>query len=373
MGLNSIRDCSSLRRIPIETYGGLTVSDPKAAASKMYDDAARKKVDELKKVNSNDKTNSAGEQSIENLIEVPTECIPVNISLPCTVYMQTHGKYLVFKRQGEKINYKQALEMQKKGTLALYIHKAVWNMLKESLKDLAIPESETNESEQILYTRHLLLAYGNELDKKQKEDQRPVLEKIRRQGEMVAEALIKSPTSAFQLLRTGGTAENFLTNHPLNVCIWSVLIGQKLAIAPADIKTLGSAAFLHDIGNTFVPKRILMKREKLNEEEEEVYQLHTRKGAEYLNDHGFPPILGTIIDQHQERPDGKGYPNRLSDRDIHQLSKIVAVADAFDELTSNRPIAPAITSKEAVVVMKKVEGQFDKKTLAALTEIINAI
>lgn len=339
----------------------------------MYDAAARKKVDELKKLNTNDKTNAAGEQSLDNLIEVPTECIPVNISLPCTVYMQTHGKYLVFKRQGERINYKQALEMQKKGTMALYIHKAVWNMLKESLKDLAIPESETNESEQILYMRHLLLAYGNELEKKQKEDQRPILEKMKKQGEMIAEAIIKSPPSAFQILRPTTTADSFFANHPINVCVWAVVIGQKMGVSVNDLKILGAAAFLHDIGNSFVPKRILTKRDKLTEDEEEVFQSHPRKGAEFMNEHGFPPILGTIIDQHQERPDGKGYPSQLTDRELHPLAKIVAAADYLDELSSNRPVANGLPIKEAFEAMKKEEGQFDKKVIAALGEIIAAI
>lgn len=347
------------------------MSDPKPnSAPAIYNSAAQKKVEELKKLNTNDKTNAAGEQQIENLIEVPTECIPVNISLPCTVYMQTHGKYLVFRRQGEKINYKQALEMQKKGTTAVFIHKAVWGMLKESLKDLALPESETNESEQIVYMRHLLLAYGNELEKKSKEDQRPIIEKMRKQGEMIAEALIKSPGSAGQLLRPASTPENFFLNHSINVCIWAVLLGQKLGLNANDLKTLGSAAFMHDVGNTLIPKRILMKKEKLNEEEEEIYQSHTRKGAEFINDHGFPPILATIIDQHQERPDGKGYPSHLHDKEIHPMAKIVAVADAFDEYTSNRPVAKAITAQQAVEEMKKVPGQFDARTLNALAELV---
>ncbi len=349
------------------------MSDPKAAsAPAIYSSAAQKKVEELKKLNTSDKTNAAGEQQIENLIEVPTECIPVNISLPCTVYMQTHGKYLVFRRQGEKINYKQALEMQKKGTTAVFIHKAVWGMLRESLKDLSLPESETNESEQIVYMRHLLLAYGNELEKKNNEDQRPMLEKMRKQGEMIAEALMKSPSSAGQLLRPASTPENFFLNHPINVCIWSVLLGQKLGFSTTDLKNIGAAAFLHDVGTTLIPKRILMKREKLNEEEEEVFQAHARKGAEFINDHGFPPILATVIDQHQERPDGRGYPNGLNDREIHPMAKIVAVADAFDELTQNRPQGNALPAAQALDEMRKVQGQFDSRTLNALSELIHA-
>lgn len=150
--------------------------------------------------------------------------------------------------------------------------------------------------------------------------------------------------------------------HSKRVTLYSLLIGNELGLESEEIEKLRLAALLHDIGKIAIPESILLKTEKLTDEEWSSLRQHPVKGVKILEPiKEFIPIL-PIIKYHHERYDGKGYPEGLKSEDIPQMSSIIAVADAFDAMTSQRIYRAALTEAEAIDEINRCKGtQFDIK------------
>ncbi len=149
--------------------------------------------------------------------------------------------------------------------------------------------------------------------------------------------------------------------HTKRVTTYSLAIGEQLSLEPDEMRLLKLAAILHDIGKIGVEDRILRKTDKLNEEEYDQMKQHTLMGAEIIGHikqlHGIIPGLK----YHHEKLDGKGYPEGLANDYIPLIAKIVAVADTFDAMTSDRPYRKALLREEAFHELQRCCGtQFDK-------------
>jgi len=302
----------------------------------------------------------------DSLIAVSPENLPVNVTLPCTIYMKSFGKIFVFRRQGEKINYKVALEMSKKGGTFLFVHKAFWDMFMQSLE--ALGESNDNSEAKTQHMRRLLLAYGMELEKKLKEPKKPMFEKLERLANSISDSIQRDPKTAATLLKPPSDPQFYFTNHSINSAVYATLIGIKQNYDASDIKKLTYATLVHDVGNLFLPKRILFKRSALSPDDRELMKTHPRKGAELLQSLKSPPEVVRSVLQHHERIDGAGYPEGLTGIEIHPFAKIIAIADAYDALTSNRPHCQAVTPKEALQKMLEAKGHYDQELLKVVDE-----
>ena len=149
--------------------------------------------------------------------------------------------------------------------------------------------------------------------------------------------------------------------HTKRVTTYSIAIGEQLNLGPDEMRWLKLAAILHDIGKIGVEDQILRKEDKLTEEEYNQMKKHTLMGAEIIGHikqlHGIIPGLK----YHHEKIDGKGYPEGLADGSIPLIAKIVAVADTFDAMTSDRPYRKALTKETAFHELRRCVGtQFDK-------------
>ena len=150
--------------------------------------------------------------------------------------------------------------------------------------------------------------------------------------------------------------------HTKRVTTYSLAIGDQLNLEPGEMRWLKLAAILHDIGKIGVEDAILRKTDKLDEEEFAQMKTHTLMGAEIIGHikqlHGIIPGLK----YHHEKIDGKGYPEGLANGNIPLIAKIVAVADTFDAMTSDRPYRKALTREEAFNELRRCIGtQFDEK------------
>lgn len=120
------------------------------------------------------------------------------------------------------------------------------------------------------------------------------------------------------------------------------------------------AAHLHDIGKIGVPDSVLLKKGRLTVEEFEVIKTHPETGFEILHKVKILRPIAHAVRYHHERWDGSGYPGRLAGERIPLASRIIAVADAYDAMTSTRPYRPSLTHEEAVAELKRCSGsQFD--------------
>ncbi len=168
------------------------------------------------------------------------------------------------------------------------------------------------------------------------------------------------------LVRTLEAKDPYTRLHSERVTKWALGIAEEMGCPQEKLDTLAFAGHLHDIGKIGIRDQILMKPGRLTEEEYEIIKTHPVIGAEIVGHLGLLTEETAIIRHHHERWDGKGYPDGLTGKDIPELSRILAVADTYDAITSRRPYRDA---KQADFARKEIKSnagtQFDPKVVEA--------
>ena len=160
--------------------------------------------------------------------------------------------------------------------------------------------------------------------------------------------------------------DDYTFSHCVNVAILASMLGVLCKFTKKDIITLTLGGFLHDIGKNSISTKILNKPTSLNNEEFLIIKKHPIFGYDTLIKlkSPFAKILATIASQHHERLDGTGYPANLEGFQIHKFSRITAIADVYDALTSQRAYKRPYKPYTAYRIMKYCsEGQFDVELL----------
>ena len=169
-------------------------------------------------------------------------------------------------------------------------------------------------------------------------------------------------------IRDAGTA-----NHSRTVGRLCALIAEQLGFDPDHVERVGMAGRLHDIGKIGVPNAVLQKPGPLGTDEMAQVRTHPEIGAEMLAGQGLEDLRSWVI-AHHERPDGRGYPLRLTDPEIPLEAKIIAVADAYEAMTSDRVYRTGIGNKAARVELLRCAGtQFDSRVIAAFMAVLDSI
>lgn len=144
--------------------------------------------------------------------------------------------------------------------------------------------------------------------------------------------------------------------HVRRVSAYALAIGQRLGLAPAELRALALAAEMHDVGKIGVPDAILGKPGSLTDEEFREMQRHAGRGFDIASRIDVLKELAPVIRAHHERMNGRGYPDGLAGDEIPLLARIIAVADTFDAMTSVRPYRPAMTHATAIAELQRVRG-----------------
>lgn len=186
------------------------------------------------------------------------------------------------------------------------------------------------------------------------------------------ELLEKSYLESIEVLRrTVEVKDVYTRGHSDRVSEYSLLIGEKLNLPPEQMKTLKIGALFHDIGKIGIPDAILLKTDKLTDDEYSEIKNHPAIGAHILSNASIFADIIPIVKHHHERYDGKGYPARLSGEDIPYLARIVAVADTFDAMTSRRSYRQALDFDYTMNEIERCKGtQFDPAIADVFLEIL---
>ena len=161
--------------------------------------------------------------------------------------------------------------------------------------------------------------------------------------------------------------------HSLRVSNLSGALAERLGFPPDVVSHIGQACLMHDIGKVRTADAVLLKVGRLSSEEVAVMRRHPEDGAEILNRLPVFRKYLPIIRCHHERYDGKGYPAGIKGEDIPASARVVAIADAYDAMTTNRPYRGAMTKEEAVVEIISCRGsQFDPKFGSKFAEMISS-
>jgi HD-GYP domain-containing protein (c-di-GMP phosphodiesterase class II) len=166
----------------------------------------------------------------------------------------------------------------------------------------------------------------------------------------------------------------YTKGHCERVTSYCIDIGLAMGISEKEMQSLKFAALLHDIGKIGVSGKLLNKEDSLTDDEHKAVCRHPDIGCAILEGVDFLGESRIIIMQHHERPDGSGYPLGLKGEEILLSAKILAVADAFDAMTSQRPYRKtALCVEDAVFELKKYAGaSFDSSVVAAAVPIFVA-
>lgn len=166
----------------------------------------------------------------------------------------------------------------------------------------------------------------------------------------------------------------YTAGHSSRVALYSLWIARELGIPEEECKHFHRAALMHDIGKIGVPDRVLLKANSLNEEEFQIMISHTVIGARILS--RMEPeermVQATeVAKYHHEKMDGSGYPEGLRGEDIPFFARIVAVADAFDAMTTDRPYAKGRSYRDGVREIIRCKGsQFDPVVVEAFEAVM---
>jgi HD-GYP domain-containing protein (c-di-GMP phosphodiesterase class II) len=151
---------------------------------------------------------------------------------------------------------------------------------------------------------------------------------------------------------------------------YSIQIGEKFHLSKDRMEKLGFAALFHDIGKINVPDYILQKPEKLNEDEFEYIRMHPTDGKNIIPK-AYLGRIGDIIEQHHERLDGSGYPYGLKNEEILWEAKIIAVADSYDAMTTDRPYRKAMEPNTAMQELERLAGiHYEKDVVEVFKSVL---
>ena len=159
-------------------------------------------------------------------------------------------------------------------------------------------------------------------------------------------------------------------DHTKRVTDFALLLAEDLSTTPADKYAIRIGAPLHDIGKIGVDDAVLRKPGKLTDGEFEHMKTHTVKGAQMIDGFGSLAPLVPIVRNHHERWDGSGYPDKIGQNKIALTARIVAVADAFDAMTSHRPYRPAMPPQLAFLeLLTKSGSHFDPQVVQSFLRL----
>jgi putative nucleotidyltransferase with HDIG domain len=176
---------------------------------------------------------------------------------------------------------------------------------------------------------------------------------------------------AAALVATLDARDRYTAGHSAAVAIYSRDIAERMGLSPADQQTAHLAGLVHDIGKVGLPTGLLEKEGPLTLDERRVMQSHSEIGERILANVDDYGSIAEVVRHHHERVDGEGYPDGRRTSEIPIIARIIAVADAYNAMTSDRPYREAMPSRVARMRLAQAVGsQFDTSVVAAFEAIL---
>lgn len=221
--------------------------------------------------------------------------------------------------------------------------------------DVELPEEVLSEETKILATKNLFRTFQkcqltNNLDVK----------KVQKTTQTIIENLLQNKNNVHQLTDVR-RYDNYTFYHSISVCALATMLGILRGYSPKRLSEVSIGALLHDVGKVKISPNILNKPEKLTDEEMQVMKTHSEEGFKTLRKNRELSVVPMhVAYQHHEKFDGTGYPRGLKGDSIHEYARIVAIADVYDALTSDRAYKKACHPYEAYKIMiEMVNSHFD--------------
>ena len=198
--------------------------------------------------------------------------------------------------------------------------------------------------------------------------------------DILAPILVRDPLVAFELglspivhqfVADLEKKDQITRDHTIRTGEMAIRVGERFRLSGQELRELGLAAMLHDVGKLYVPDQILKKPARLTADEYEIIKLHPIHGQRMLESDPALKHAARIVRSHHERIDGAGYPDGLAGRDIPLASRIIAVCDAFDAMTHDRQYRKAMPVAMAHAILREHSGsQWDPAVIDQVMAVL---
>jgi len=240
------------------------------------------------------------------------------------------------------------------------------DQLKKYSDDLVMAyKAEKEKQKDLQVARKQLLKYADDLNK--------TVSALKAVNQELREAYIDTVN---RLVIAAEHKDEDTGSHIVRISRYSALLAEKLGLPAEDVKNILYAAPMHDVGKVGTPDSILLKPEKLTEEEFNLMKMHTIIGAKILSNSKSEilQVAEQIALSHHEKWNGEGYPQGLSGDDIPLAARIVGLVDTFDALTSKRPYKESYPVEVTLEIIRKERGRhFDPDMTDVFLENIDEI
>ncbi|MBW3594517.1 MAG: HD-GYP domain-containing protein [Actinobacteria bacterium] len=173
----------------------------------------------------------------------------------------------------------------------------------------------------------------------------------------------------YSIVEVVDRTDSYTSGHSARVADLAAVIARLIDCSAGDIAVIKQAAFLHDIGKIGIPEKVLRKSGPLTREERHMIDLHPIFGASMLARVPEAAALVPLVLHHHEHWDGHGYPGKLAMTDIPVGARVIAIADAYDAMTSYRTYGPAMTSEQGLDELRRWSGkQFEPRLVDTMQE-----
>ncbi len=287
--------------------------------------------------------------------QVPLTTLAPDRHVGIKLFLRTgEDRYVLFLNETSLLSTTKIKQLKRNNVSHLYLNtgdrQGYLSYIKDNLSTiLTNPDLTENDKASIIYetasdiTEELFLQPSAES-----------IEQTRNLVDCMIDTISQSPKTSNLLMML--TSQDYYTyTHSINVGIYAVSMMRKAmpTISDAELKTLGLGFFLHDLGKAKIPNSIINKQGPLDQGEWELIQEHPTLGMELAWDMGTRnPAIIDIILTHHERCSGSGYPKKLVREKISLPGKICAFCDVFDALTTKRSYKKALSSFEALKIIK---------------------
>lgn len=192
------------------------------------------------------------------------------------------------------------------------------------------------------------------------------------ENRMLYESLFENILHTLRSLIVAITKRDLYTEgHCKRVTNMSLALGDRLCINEYERDVIRVVGPVHDLGKIGIPDSILLKPDRLSDDEYSIMQSHSIYGEEIMSRFEILAKEAKIIRHHHERYDGKGYPDRLSGEEIPMCSRLIAVCDAYDAMVTDRPYRKALGIEEIVAEITRCSGsQFDPAISRAFADVV---
>lgn len=304
---------------------------------------------------------------------VPIECVREGCYLAKTIY-DSDGRILL--RCGAKLTHSLIKRIKSINIFSLYVSD---EYTQKEIDEIISPELKQKSIllvKDVFSTFHKLssdptLASNSKNKFKLLKEKENYLNSLEELAEELYDSIISNKNIMIGLVDIK-TMDAYTYQHSVNVAILSTVIGVGFKLPKKKLIDLCVGALLHDLGKIFVGKDIIQKPDKLTDMEFEAIKNHPKAGYDYIhNNNNISTNCKMIILQHHEKVDGSGYPRGIKSNDINILAKIVAVADVYDALTSDRSYKKAMCPNEAFeFILSKSNSMFDFEVTKIFSKVL---